>query len=280
MSTDTLMIPRSPEGPPPRSPAVKNTTETKKEAKARETAAKKETKAREIAANKQRKSAEVARKKLLSELKKNQKKIRLAAEKEEKKQARIAERQARVAAQQAQRVAQREALVAQRRADYERRLAEARAYARDYEERRAAARLANEEAAPNAPAIGQQADARRERNARRNQETQSRQIHMMSRCLSDTTADIRGASRTQEQLTCATTAFQTDECPICLEDLGETNCMVLRCGHKTCGDCILRHFQSVGGRKCPVCRDQYAVRVKGWIAPTPYGVGAPPPYNI
>ena len=291
MSTDTLMIPRSPVGPPPGSPAIKNTKKVmtaaaaaKKEAKTAAATAKKEAKARETAANKQRKSAEVARKKVLTELNKNQKILRLAAEKEEKKQARIAARQARIAAQQAQRVAQREAVQAQRRADHERRLAEARAA---YEERRAA-RLANEEAARNNPAIGEQADAdlvqllprrveeeqnaRRERNARRNEETQNRQIRIMSKCFSDTTTDLRNASRTQQQLTCATTAFQTDECPICLEDLGETNCMTLRCGHKTCGDCILRHFQSVGGRKCPVCRDQYAVRVKGWIAPTLFNI--------
>lgn len=264
--TPECLPPRTPEGPPPGSPAIINTNKNitaaaakkeaktaaataNKEAKARETAANKEAKARETAANKQRKSAEVARKKVLSELKKNQKILRLAAEKEEKKQARIAAQQARIAARQAQRVAQREALVEQRRAlvaqrrdEYQRRLAQA------HDERRA-------------------------------DEPHNRQIRMISRCLADTTADTRSAPRTQAQLTCAATAFQTDECPICLEDLGETNCMVLRCGHKTCGDCILTHFQRVGGRKCPVCRDQYAVRVKGWIAPTPYGVPTPP-YNI
>ena len=274
MSVDTLMIPRSPpyapgspdypppgspDYPPPGSPAIKNTKEVKtaaavkKEAKVREMAAKKEAKARKMAENKQRKSAEGARKKVLTELKKNQKILRLAAEKEEKKQARIAERQARREQQLAERhariIAQREAA----RAAHQVRLAEERAA---YEARRAA---------QNDPAI-------REQNARRVEETRNRQIRMMSRCLSDTTTDLRNASRTQQQLTCATTAFQADECPICLEDLGETNCMVLRCGHKTCGDCILRHFQSVGGRKCPVCRDQYAVRVKGWIAPTLFNI--------
>jgi hypothetical protein len=194
----------------------------------------KEAKTAAAAANKQRKSAEVARKKVLTELKKNQKKLRLAAEKEEKKQARI--------------IAQREVL--QARVIAQRELRQARIIAQRE------ARIAAQREAANRRTL--------------DLETQNRQIRMMRRCLSDTTTDIRSAPRTQQQLTCATTAFQTDECPICLEDLGETNCMVLRCGHKTCGDCILRHFQGVGGRKCPVCRDQYAVRVKGWIAPTPF----------
>jgi hypothetical protein len=244
MSTDTLMIPRSPPYAPG-NPAIQNTKEANKQQKALETAAnkqqkaletaaKKEAKARETAANKQQKSAEVARKKVLTELKKNQKKLRLAAEKEEKKQARI--------------IAQREVL--QARVIAQRELRQARIIAQRE------ARIAAQREAANRRTL--------------DLETQNRQIRMMRRCLSDTTTDIRSAPRTQQQLTCATTAFQTDECPICLEDLGETNCMVLRCGHKTCGDCILRHFQGVGGRKCPVCRDQYAVRVKGWIAPTPF----------
>jgi hypothetical protein len=234
------MIPRSPPYAPG-NPAIQNTKEANKQQKALETAANKQQKALETAANKQQKaletaankqqkSAEVARKKVLTELKKNQKKLRLAAEKEEKRQARV--------------IAQRELRQARVAEQFRQRVAQ-----------REAARAAQREAA----------------NRRTlDLETQNRQIRIMRRCFSDTTTDLRNDSRTQEQLTCSTTAFQTDECPICLEDLGETNCMVLRCGHKTCGDCILRHFQGVGGRKCPVCRDQYAVRVKGWIAPTPF----------
>ncbi len=72
--------------------------------------------------------------------------------------------------------------------------------------------------------------------------------------------DLKAAPKTQDQLLLSKTAFQTEDCPICLSDLGETTVMTLRCGHKTCGDCVVRHFQTVGGTKCPVCREQYAVR--------------------
>jgi hypothetical protein len=72
--------------------------------------------------------------------------------------------------------------------------------------------------------------------------------------------DLKAAPKTQDQLLLAKTAFHTEDCPICLSDLGETNVMTLRCGHKSCGDCFVRHFQTVGGTKCPVCREQFAVR--------------------
>lgn len=60
-----------------------------------------------------------------------------------------------------------------------------------------------------------------------------------------------------------------DECPICMEPLGHTNIVVLRCGHKTCGDCIFHHFQRPAGTSCPSCRQDFAVRLPGWtpIAP-------------
>jgi len=65
----------------------------------------------------------------------------------------------------------------------------------------------------------------------------------------------------------ASEAFVTDDCPICMDPLGKTNVMTLRCGHTTCGNCIFRHFQNAGGIDCPICRSQYAVRVPGWVAP-------------
>ena len=210
-----------------------NEAAAKKQQKANEAAAKKQQKADEAAAKKQQKATEIAQKKVIKELKAKQKKIRLAAEKEEKKQARI------------------EARTVARRALIQARLETARA--------NAAARRAE-----------RIADLRAARTAAHRVDIQrNEQLRRLDYVIRQSTTDLRNESRTQEQLTCATTAFQTDECPICLEDLGETNCMVLRCGHKTCGDCILRHFQTVGGRKCPVCRDQYAVRIKGWLAPIP-----------
>jgi hypothetical protein len=65
----------------------------------------------------------------------------------------------------------------------------------------------------------------------------------------------------------ASEAFATDDCPICMDPLGKTNVMTLRCGHTICGNCIFRHFQNAGGTECPMCRDQYAVRVPGWVPP-------------
>ena len=198
-----------------------------KEAKTAAAKKKKETKAREMAENKKQKSAEAARKKVLKELQTKHNKIRLAAEKEEKKIARIA-------AQREQRIADRDARIAAFEAQ---RIAQQAAY----QAQRAAERTAAQNAAHN--------------------NTLMLSLKRQAR------ADRNTAPLTFEQLTCAPTAFHTHECPICLENIGDTNCMILRCGHKTCGDCILRHFQTIGGRKCPICRNQFAVRVQGWLPP-------------
>jgi len=63
--------------------------------------------------------------------------------------------------------------------------------------------------------------------------------------------------------------FSSEDCPICLNDLGVTNVMTLRCGHQTCGDCFSHHLQTVGGTKCPVCREQFTIRISGWKPPIP-----------
>jgi len=67
----------------------------------------------------------------------------------------------------------------------------------------------------------------------------------------------------------ASKIIDCDECPICMEPLGQTNIVVLRCGHKTCADCIFQHFQRSGGTSCPSCRQDFAVRLPGWTPPTP-----------
>lgn len=67
----------------------------------------------------------------------------------------------------------------------------------------------------------------------------------------------------------ASKIIDCDESPICMEPLGQTNIVVLRCGHKTCGDCIFHHFQRSGGSSCPSCRQDFAVRVPGWTPPAP-----------
>ena len=81
--------------------------------------------------------------------------------------------------------------------------------------------------------------------------------------------DRNGASKTQDQLIIVEKAFHAEDCPICFNGITETNVVTLRCGHQTCGDCLFHHFQTIGGTKCPVCREQYVVRVKGWKPPAP-----------
>jgi len=81
--------------------------------------------------------------------------------------------------------------------------------------------------------------------------------------------DQTECNKTREELTLAENAFEVTDCPVCFDELGNTNQMTLRCGHKFCGDCIMEHMQRVGGMKCPVCREQYGVRVNGWAPPLP-----------
>ena len=221
---------------------------TKKQAKIDEATTKKQAKVLEMATKKQAKIDEAT-------AKKQAKVLEMAA----KKQAKIDEATAKKQRKSAE-VARKKVLTQLNKRHNANRLAH------EKEEKRLA-RLAAYEAA--------RVEAQRLDDARRNADRDrrrmiARQDRFITRLRHANAIDNRNESRTQEQLTCATTAFHTDECPICFEHLGETNCMVLRCGHKTCGDCILRHFQNVGGRKCPICRDQYAVRIQGWNAPIPF----------
>ena len=43
-----------------------------------------------------------------------------------------------------------------------------------------------------------------------------------------------------------------DACPICMEDLGETNCCTTPCGHKFCLECYVKHASTKSA--CPICR--------------------------
>ncbi len=81
--------------------------------------------------------------------------------------------------------------------------------------------------------------------------------------------DQTECNKTREELTLAENAFEVTDCPVCFDELGNTNQMTLRCGHKFCGDCIMEHMQRVGGMKCPICREQYGVRIDGWAPPIP-----------
>jgi len=59
------------------------------------------------------------------------------------------------------------------------------------------------------------------------------------------------------------TAIEMDDCPICMETLGETGKVVLKCGHSLCQGCFLQQMvHSTVIKKnndcaCPVCRVKY-----------------------
>ena len=59
------------------------------------------------------------------------------------------------------------------------------------------------------------------------------------------------------------TAVEATECPICIEDLGETGKTVLKCGHTLCVSCFLQQvlrstaMRSTNDCACPVCRVSY-----------------------
>jgi hypothetical protein len=55
--------------------------------------------------------------------------------------------------------------------------------------------------------------------------------------------------------------IETEECPICMKELGKTNHVVLRCGHQFCGDCIFHHIQTSNGSRCPCCRQEYTLKI-------------------
>ena len=61
--------------------------------------------------------------------------------------------------------------------------------------------------------------------------------------------------------------IEASECPICMDELGETNKVILRCGHQLCGDCIFKHVQNARGTQCPCCRAEYTYRPSGWVPP-------------
>ena len=63
------------------------------------------------------------------------------------------------------------------------------------------------------------------------------------------------------------TVSDSTTCGICWDELGDANVMVTKCGHKFCCDCILSHFQNAAGTNCPLCREEYAKRVQGWLPP-------------
>ena len=61
----------------------------------------------------------------------------------------------------------------------------------------------------------------------------------------------------EQELITSDKVIEAIECAICFENLGETNKIILRCGHQFCGDCIFRHYQCKNGSNCPSCRAKF-----------------------
>lgn len=61
----------------------------------------------------------------------------------------------------------------------------------------------------------------------------------------------------------STTAFEAEDCPICMEPLGETSKVILRCGHQMCVTCMLTQTILAAKERnskkcqCPHCRVEY-----------------------
>ena len=59
------------------------------------------------------------------------------------------------------------------------------------------------------------------------------------------------------------TVIDADDCPICLDMLGDTAKVILRCGHQMCISCMLTQTlraatdKNVRGCQCPICRSGY-----------------------
>jgi hypothetical protein len=60
------------------------------------------------------------------------------------------------------------------------------------------------------------------------------------------------------------------ECPICLEDIDSSGCILIGCGHVFHCDCIKLSEQQTFSRECPVCRQRFG-------AIEPVNVGDPVP---
>lgn len=61
----------------------------------------------------------------------------------------------------------------------------------------------------------------------------------------------------------STKAFEAEDCPICMEPLGETSKVILRCGHQMCVTCMLTQTILASKERnskkcqCPHCRVEY-----------------------
>jgi hypothetical protein len=55
-------------------------------------------------------------------------------------------------------------------------------------------------------------------------------------------------------------ADEDNTCPICYEDIGDTNTCTTECGHKFCMKCMVTHLQR--NQQCPMCRTQVAPEIE------------------
>lgn len=49
------------------------------------------------------------------------------------------------------------------------------------------------------------------------------------------------------------------DCPICLTEIGDTNCVIPQCGHKVCIPCFIQNIKrnNQSGDCCVLCRKKY-----------------------
>ena len=56
-------------------------------------------------------------------------------------------------------------------------------------------------------------------------------------------------------------AIKSESCPICMDTIGETDNIVLRCGHQFCSTCVFNHTLTCLSKHtdctCPICRGAY-----------------------
>ena len=103
-----------------------------------------------------------------------------------------------------------------------------------------------------------------ERNDRVIREYNQRQQRQQARQQAQQTVQQSGRWVNREPLPIISTkAFEAEDCPICMEPLGETSKVILRCGHQMCVTCMLTQTILASKERnskkcqCPHCRVEY-----------------------
>jgi hypothetical protein len=108
---------------------------------------------------------------------------------------------------------------------------------------------------------------REQRDTQYRQEYQIRQRERLERTRQRQQELSRSLEVKKANLIFKTNVIETAECPVCFDELGNTNKAILRCGHQFCSDCIFTHLQKARGSDCPCCRAEYVIRPLGWLPP-------------